>query len=83
MKLDEYYFWHLLDEVRASERRGYRKVTDIYTTAMNRSVNAPTKKLFSKKIIGEFRQNLQNVSWLFRKSGKEKNTNDNAGLVKN
>lgn len=32
------------DEVRASERMGYQNVTDIYTTAMNRSVNTPTKK---------------------------------------
>lgn len=47
--LDEDYFEHLLDEIkeiRASERRFYQKITDIYTTAMDYNVNAPTTKEF-------------------------------------
>ena len=47
--LDEDYFEHLLDEIkeiRASERRFYQKITDIYATAMDYNVNAPTTKDF-------------------------------------
>ena len=47
--LDEDYFEHLLDEIkeiRASERRFYQKITDIYATSMDYNVNAPTTKDF-------------------------------------
>lgn len=47
--LDEDYFEHLLDEIReirASERRFYQKITDIYATAMDYNVKAPTTKEF-------------------------------------
>ncbi|WP_286909425.1 virulence RhuM family protein [Clostridium sp. UBA1652] len=47
--LDEDYFEHLLDEIReirASERRFYQKITDIYATAMDYNVNSPTTKEF-------------------------------------
>lgn len=47
--LGEDYFEHLLDEIReirASERRFYQKITDIYATAMDYNVNAPTTKEF-------------------------------------
>lgn len=47
--LDEDYFEHLLEEIReirASERRFYQKITDIYATAMDYDVNAPTTKTF-------------------------------------
>lgn len=47
--LDEDYFEHLLDEIReirASERRFYQKITDIYATAMDYNINAPTTKGF-------------------------------------
>ena len=43
------YFEHLLDEIReirASERRFYQKITDIYAMAMDYNVNAPTTKEF-------------------------------------
>lgn len=43
------YFEHLLyeiREIRASERRFYQKITDIYATAMDYNVNAPTTKEF-------------------------------------
>ncbi|PID90586.1 MAG: cell filamentation protein Fic [Bacteroidetes bacterium] len=45
----EDYFEHLLDEIReirASERRFYQKVTDIYATAVDYSPDAATSKRF-------------------------------------
>lgn len=47
------YFEHLLAEIReirASERRFYQKITDIYATAMDYNVNAPTTKDFFAKV---------------------------------
>ena len=47
--LSEDYFEHLLEEIReirASERRFYQKITDIYATAMDYDPNAPTTKTF-------------------------------------
>jgi hypothetical protein len=47
--LNEDYFDHLLEEIReirASERRFYQKITDIYATAMDYSVEALTTKTF-------------------------------------
>ncbi len=46
---DEEYFEHLLDEIReirASERKFYQKITDIYSTAIDYSVDAVTTKEF-------------------------------------
>ena len=46
---DEEYFEHLLDEIReirASERKFYQKITDIYTTAVDYSPTAATSKDF-------------------------------------
>ena len=51
--LSDDYFEHLLDEIReirASERRFYQKITDIYATAMDYNVNAPTTKEFFAKV---------------------------------
>jgi hypothetical protein len=47
--LGEDYYERLLDEIREirlSERRFYQKVTDIYATAVDYSLDAPTTKLF-------------------------------------
>lgn len=47
--LGEDYFEHLLEEIReirASERRFYQKITDIYATSMDYDPNAPTTKTF-------------------------------------
>lgn len=47
------YFDHLLEEIReirASERKFYQKITDIYTTAMDYSVDAVTTKSFFKMV---------------------------------
>jgi hypothetical protein len=46
---DEAYFEHLLDEIReirASERKFYQKITDIYSTAMDYSPTAKTSQDF-------------------------------------
>lgn len=46
---DEEYFEHLLDEIReirASERKFYQKITDIYATAVDYSPMAATSKVF-------------------------------------
>lgn len=46
---DEEYFEHLLDEIReirASERKFYQKITDIYATAVDYSPTAATSKDF-------------------------------------
>ncbi len=51
--LNEDYFDHLLEEIReirASERRFYQKITDIYATAMDYSANALTTKTFFKTV---------------------------------
>lgn len=51
--IGEDYFEHLLAEIREirlSERRFYQKLTDIYATAIDYNVNAPTTKLFFKKV---------------------------------
>lgn len=51
--LSEDYFEHLLAEVREirlSERRFYQKVTDIYATSIDYNKNAPTTRIFFKKV---------------------------------
>lgn len=51
--LNEDYFEHLLDEIReirASERRFYQKITDIYATAMDYSAHSVTTKMFFKTV---------------------------------
>lgn len=47
------YFEHLLAEIREirlSERRFYQKLTDIYSTAIDYNKDAPTTRLFFKKV---------------------------------
>lgn len=47
------YFEHLLAEIREirlSERRFYQKLTDIYSTAIDYNMNAPTTKQFFQKV---------------------------------
>ncbi len=51
--LNEDYFEHLLAEIREirlSERRFYQKLTDIYATSIDYNKEAPTTKLFFRKI---------------------------------
>jgi len=51
--IGEDYFEHLLAEIREirlSERRFYQKLTDIYATAIDYNRDAPTTRLFFKKV---------------------------------
>ena len=51
--LGEDYFEHLLAEIREirlSERRFYQKLTDIYATSMDYNKDAPTTRMFFKRI---------------------------------
>ena len=51
--IGEDYFEHLLAEIREirlSERRFYQKLTDIYSTAIDYSRDAPTTRLFFTKV---------------------------------
>lgn len=54
--LGEDYFEHLLAEIREirlSERRVYQKITDIYATAIDYNKDAPTTRLFYKRILNK------------------------------
>jgi hypothetical protein len=51
--ISEDYFEHLLAEIRdirLSERRFYQKLTDIYATSIDYNSDAPTTRLFFKKV---------------------------------
>lgn len=51
--INEDYFEHLLAEIREirmSERRFYQKLTDIYATSIDYNLNAPTTRLFFKRV---------------------------------
>lgn len=51
--IGEDYFEHLLSdirEIRMSERRFYQKLTDIYATSIDYNKDAPTTRLFYKKM---------------------------------
>ncbi len=51
--IGEDYFEHLLAEIREirlSERRFYQKLTDIYATAIDYNKDAPTTRLFYKRV---------------------------------
>ena len=51
--IGEDYFEHLLAEIREirlSERRFYQKLTDIYATAVDYNKDAPSTRLFYKKV---------------------------------
>ena len=51
--IGEDYFEHLLAEIREirlSERKFYQKLTDIYATAVDYNKDAPTTRLFYKKV---------------------------------
>lgn len=51
--IGEDFFEHLLAEIREirlSERRFYQKLTDIYATAIDYNCDAPTTRLFFKKV---------------------------------
>ena len=56
------YFEHLLAEIREirlSERRFYQKLTDIYATAIDYNKDAPTTRLFFKKVQNKMHYAVQ------------------------
>ena len=61
-KFGKDYFDELLvkiKEIRASERRFYQKITDIYTTSIDYDSKSPTTIKFFKKVQNKIRQNIQ------------------------
>jgi hypothetical protein len=51
------YFEHLLAEIREirlSERRFYQKLTDIYATSMDYNKDAPTTRMFFKRVHNKY-----------------------------
>ena len=51
--IGEDYFEHLLAEIREirlSERRFYQKLTDLYATSIDYNLDAPTTRMFFKKV---------------------------------
>ena len=63
--IGEDYFEHLLAEIREirlSERRFYQKLTNIYITAIDYNHDAPTTRLFFKKLQQSLQRLLQNPS---------------------
>ena len=71
--IGEDYFEHLLAEIREirlSERRFYQKLTDIYSTAIDYNRDAPTTRLFFKKVQNKMHYAMvkqQNVKLAHRK----------------
>ena len=60
--IGEDYFEHLLAEIREirlSERRFYQKLTDIYATAIDYNRDAPTTRLFFKKVQNKMHYAVQ------------------------
>ncbi|MGI6136815.1 MAG: virulence RhuM family protein [Clostridiales bacterium] len=60
---DETYFEHLLDEIReirASERKFYQKITDIYSTAMDYSPNAKISQDFFATVQNKLHYAIHN-----------------------
>ncbi len=64
---DEEYFEHLLDEIReirASERKFYQKITDIYATAVDYSPTAATSKVFFAMVQNKLYMQFINIRQL-------------------
>jgi hypothetical protein len=62
------YFDHLLAEIReirASERRFYQKITDIYTLAADYDKNAPVTKDFFATVQNKLHWAITGKTWLF------------------
>ena len=75
--IGEDYFEHLLAEVREirlSERRFYQKLTDIYATAIDYNRDAPTTRLFFKKVQNKMhyaeKEHMGLTSWENAPDGK-------------
>ncbi|MGL4337202.1 MAG: virulence RhuM family protein [Turicibacter sp.] len=82
--LNDDYFDHLLEEIReirASERRFYQKITDIYATSLDYSVNAVTTKTFFRTVQNKLHFAIHGktaAELIFNRANAEK---DNMGLM--
>lgn len=64
---DEEYFEHLLDEIReirASERKFYQKITDIYATSVDYSRDAKTTKDFFATVQNKLHFAIRRRNWM-------------------
>ena len=72
--LSEDYFEHLLAEIREirlSERRFYQKLTDIYATSMDYNKDAPTTRMFFKRIQNKMdKEHMGLTTWENAPDGK-------------
>ena len=82
--IGEDYFEHLLAEIREirlSERRFYQKLTDIYATAIDYNKDAPTTRLFFKKVQNKMHYAVHGhtaAELIFERADAEK---ENMGLT--
>lgn len=82
--LNEEYFDQLLEEIReirASERRFYQKITDIYATSMDYSVNAKTTELFFKSVQNKLHFAIHGKTAAELIIGRADAEKDNMGLT--
>ncbi len=66
--IDEDYFEHLLSEIREirmSERRFYQKLKDIYATSIDYNRDAPTTRMFYKKMQNKMHFAVQGLMPLY------------------
>lgn len=81
---DEEYFEHLLDEIReirASERRFYQKITDIYATAVDYSADAVTTKEFFATVQNKLHYAIHGHTAAELIMGRADHTKEHMGLT--
>lgn len=81
---DEEYFEHLLDEIReirASERRFYQKITDIYATAVDYSADAVTTKEFFATVQNKLHYAIHGHTAAELIMGRVDHTKEHMGLT--
>lgn len=81
--IGEDYFEHLLAEIREirlSERRFYQKLTDIYSTSIDYNRDAPTTRLFFKKVQNKMHYAVHGHTAPELIVGRANAENDNMGL---
>lgn len=81
---DEEYFEHLLDEIReirASERKFYQKITDIYSTAVDYSRDAVTTKEFFATVQNKLHYAIHGHTAAELIVGRADHTKEHMGLT--
>ncbi|EGW40816.1 hypothetical protein DOT_1284, partial [Desulfosporosinus sp. OT] len=82
--LNEEYFEHLLEEIReirASERRFYQKITDIYATAVDYSPNTKLTKDFFKTVQNKLHYAIHGSTAAEVIYNRADNTKEHMGLT--